>query len=491
MATVDSTGQNNSGTTTLSMTMPTPISANDLIIVFLCINATATSTGVTPATPSGYTSIGTQACSASQGYAWYKIAAGTEAGTTMSFTTSAGAGTKQILQVMVLSGTGVTWSLANSTTAADNTSSASRTAPSLSFSGANVSTVHLIWDKSAAPGTSWTVPTGFTGEVATYQTGAGALTAITALSNTNTVSSPQATATYTQTAVGSQGGMFTIAFNAAPTGGGGGGGTTPSSSDTGHVVSMQSVSVVGGGAAIAYVDSNSSNVNASSGTVTIPSTTGAGQVALAFLDVNTTNTAAPTVPSGWTQIGFVTSTSMMSVAYWRVLSSSDPGSVFAVSWGSTTRICTSVTVFSGVMTSAPIDAFAHAVITSGSASTAHPTPTITVGSTGAVAVEHATDKAATGNTSWTVPSGYTDHSAAALSPTTVTSPNVSCDTGNSTSTFSAGGTAGGNTWTSGQSAQGITWTITLKPGTTGSSGSATEFFAKAGAWVALPSFTLS
>lgn len=445
MATVSASAEHdNSGATSISITMPTPIAAGDLIVVFLAANTTAANAGVTPATPSGYTSIGTEIQSSSQGYGFYKVAAGTEAGTTLSFTTSS-AGSKQLLHVMVLSGSGgITWTLANATTALDNTSETAHTAPANTFSGSNVSIVHFVWEKSSTPGTAWTPPTGFTNEVTTFQTGGGALTAVTALSNTNTVTSPQAAVAYTETTATAQAGMFTVAFNGAPSGGGGGG---------------------GGGGTIAFVDKAVNNQNTSTATVVVPSLAAGGDVALLFYDINTSSTTNPPAPTGWTQIATLeNSGTAASLAYYKVLTSGDLGSTVSLDWGSTTKITTTMVVYSGVSTTTPIDGSNFAPQTTASAN--HTTPTVTVVTTGALAVEHAFDKGATGNTSWTTPGADTLRATEAISG----SANPSAVTGEVTSTFTSGGTAGGNTWVSGQVYVGGTWTIVLRPGTAPSGG---------------------
>jgi PKD repeat protein len=109
--------------------------------------------------------------------------------------------------------------------------------------------------------------------------------------------------------------------------------------------------------------------------LTVPSQTAAGDVMVLTLAQTTTSTW--TTPAGWTQVDTSTSGSLLSTLWVRTATASDPGSTVQVTSGAYSHASLNLSVYSGVSTSNPITAVAHA----GDTNTAtHVSPTITAAS---------------------------------------------------------------------------------------------------------------
>ena len=133
---------------------------------------------------------------------------------------------------------------------------------------------------------------------------------------------------------------------------------------------------------IAAVGSASSESSSSRTSVTVnrPPGTQAGHVMVAAVAVNG-DVATITAPAGWTLIrNDVVGTAVRQAIYFRVATSSEPGS-YTWTLSAWRRAAAGITTYSGVSTSSPVDA--HGALTTGRASTAVTAPSLLVASSNA------------------------------------------------------------------------------------------------------------
>lgn len=432
----------NPNASTWNISLPTSAAAGNLALIFYDIN---TSSVTNPTGPTGWTQLGTiQSAGTAATVAYWKfLTSGDITAGTVSL--AWGSSTKAAISIVCYSGVDTTTPIDAWNVNVQTGLTTSHTTPTITIVTTGSEVIEHAWDKGSTGNTTWTAPSGYTARSTEAISSSANPSCVSGDSN-STFSAAASAGGNTWTSGASYiGGTYTVALR--PSGGGGGG---------------------GGGGTIAFVDESVNNQNTSTATITVPPFAVGGNLALMFFDINTSSTTNPPVPSGWTQIATIeNSGSSASLAYWKFLTTGDLGSTVSLNWGSTTKITSTMVCYSGVNTTTPIDGSNFAP--QSTATTTHTTPTVSVVTTGALAVEHAYDKGATGNTSWTTPAADTLRAIEAIAG----SANPSAATGEVTSTFTSGGTAGGNTWTSGQSYVGGTWTILLRPSSAPSGGAIT------------------
>lgn len=158
---------------------------------------------------------------------------------------------------------------------------------------------------------------------------------------------------------------------------------------------------------ISFVAATSTTANATSESVTVPAAVSAGN-GLVLIATGAAGSAL-TGPTGWTQVGSASTSSIASAVWERVATSTDPGSTVTVKFPSQYKGSVHLLAYSGTNQANPVVAFAGS--TSVTAGTSYRTPTTTSPLSGDVVVSAwaAKSSAVTG---WTVPAGQTVRSTA-------------------------------------------------------------------------------
>jgi Malectin domain/PKD domain len=204
---------------------------------------------------------------------------------------------------------------------------------------------------------------------------------------------------------------------------------------------------------IAFVASATTNANAATETVTVPSAVTQGDGLLLFA---TGATAGPlTGPTGWTLVGTSPSGAVTTSVWERVATGTDAGTTVSVGFGGTVHGTVQLVAYSGTDTTAPV---LQSAVNSASAPASMTTPTLTDSTSGTWVVSYWTTKSSV-VTTWTVPASQTSRSVAnGTGSGRINS--VIVDSGTPVSQ----GTVGGLTATTDQTAGATdSWTIVLKP----------------------------
>lgn len=165
---------------------------------------------------------------------------------------------------------------------------------------------------------------------------------------------------------------------------------------------------VGATAAIALRGTPTTNTSVAANVATIavnkPTGVIAGDVMIATVAVDAQNQTAFTVPSGWTLILHSNNGTTVTVnSYWKAVAATD-GASFSWSWTGATRAAASITAYSGVDSSAPIDV--TGVNATGSGTAVAATSITTVSANAWVVGIFAGDAAAT--VTWTPPASMNE-----------------------------------------------------------------------------------
>lgn len=201
----------------------------------------------------------------------------------------------------------------------------------------------------------------------------------------------------------------------------------------------------------------SPNVNSKDFRVTVPAGVQGGDGLVMFLSVNSAS-AVVSAPSGqgWTALQSLTSQSMRTVAWQKVASPSDAGSVVSVPLSSYAKGQLVVHAYDGTSTTAPVQVFAAEAETVSQAT--HTTPTVEVAQGGGWLVSYWADKSAS-SPGWTAPTGEVVRNASVGDGFGRIS-TLSTDGGEAVSA----GTVGGVTATSGAPSNAATmWSVALAP----------------------------
>jgi hypothetical protein len=160
--------------------------------------------------------------------------------------------------------------------------------------------------------------------------------------------------------------------------------------------------------AVAYIDKSLINDRqsavTSSGTVTIPATAAAGQVALVLL-TNSTTTATVTPPAGWTLVAGpdTGSTTIIAWLYGKELTAADLGATVTFAASVSGRFIGCLYTFSG----ATLSGEAHAVVAPASTVTAWPIAVVAAAAAGEIVALFAGRSGSTTVPTGAVPAGYT------------------------------------------------------------------------------------
>ena len=189
--------------------------------------------------------------------------------------------------------------------------------------------------------------------------------------------------------------------------------------------------------------------------VTVPASAHAGDSMLLVFSDNASSTW--TSPgAGWTQVGTtLVNKTVASTAWVKPVQAGDPDSKVTLTAGSTNKAILSLSVYSGVSATNPVDAFGSIGDAGG---TQHASPTVTAGA-GDTVVTWWTDKSA-GTTSWTPPAGVVKRDEAY---DTGTSGNYSLLLADSGGPVAAGSYGGLTATTDISSDKTAMWTIALRP----------------------------
>jgi hypothetical protein len=203
---------------------------------------------------------------------------------------------------------------------------------------------------------------------------------------------------------------------------------------------------------IGFVGSSTYDANGTSGTVTIPAATQAGDALLLFESHASTSLTA-SAPAGWTLVGSTSTGNLRSAVFEKTATAADASSPVTVTFSGTVKAEVMVADYTNTAGS-PIET----AVSSTAASTAtHTTPAVSGLTAGTWVVSFWTDKSTT-TSSWTPPAGVTQRavvygtSGGAISA-------LLADSGAGVSGSYPGQTATTNV-TSGSAAQ---WTIALTP----------------------------
>ena len=159
--------------------------------------------------------------------------------------------------------------------------------------------------------------------------------------------------------------------------------------------------------AIAFVGSSGTTANASTETVTVPSSVTAGDDLL--LAATGVTTSSLTAPAGWTLVGTEPNPVMSTSVWSRVATAADAGTSVKVTFPTAVKGSVQLLAYSGTDPTSPVDAFTAA--TDHVDATSATTPAVTVPTTGDWVVSLWSVKSSA-VTSWTGPGGATVRNAA-------------------------------------------------------------------------------
>ena len=151
---------------------------------------------------------------------------------------------------------------------------------------------------------------------------------------------------------------------------------------------------------IAFRATAGNQVNATSGTVTVPASVQAGD---RMVLVMTSNSSTVTYgdPAGWTLVDSATTTGVSTRVYSKAATVADAGSAVTVTAGGVNKMDLRLAAYANAGGVA-----AHAMALDTTAQTSHTTPTVTVTGSGAWVLSYWADKSSS-TTAWTAPAGQT------------------------------------------------------------------------------------
>lgn len=226
---------------------------------------------------------------------------------------------------------------------------------------------------------------------------------------------------------------------------------------TDSVTHSVSVTVTSTGAQIGFVGASHSPAGISATkSVKVPAAAEVGDTMLLVMTTQTTVTWSDP-GAGWTQVGSpITNVTIRSTAWTRTVVAGDPGSTITLTGSKSERLALSLSVYSGVSTSDPVDAFAQSVDPGG---TSHTTPNVTA-SAGDWVVSLWTDKSSAVS-AWSVPSSLTERDTAT---DTGAGGRMSFAAADSAGPVASGSYGGMTATTNASSDKAIMWSIALTPG---------------------------
>jgi PKD repeat protein len=171
--------------------------------------------------------------------------------------------------------------------------------------------------------------------------------------------------------------------------------------------SSQQVSPSAGAAPITFRASAMANGNATTESVTVPSSVQSGDGMLLF--ATGANAATLTAPAGWTLVGqSPSSTTSLTTAVWRkVATGSDAGATVSVGFGAVIHGNVQLVAYDGTNSTNPV---AQSQVLTSTTATSVTSPSVTIGSGGSWVVTYWAAKSST-VTSWTTPGSQTSRSA--------------------------------------------------------------------------------
>lgn len=206
--------------TDVLVTYPATVVAGDAMLLFVAYSGTA----ITCITPSGWTLVAGpfDKSTVLRGYLFSKVAAGTEASTTLTITASASGATKRYAQLGAWSGTSSS-PVGVSASFVETTAGTTHSAATVNLTPSNCWIVEFIADRGSPGSTGWTQPSGYS--LRDTQVGTGGGGATLGLADSNATVTPSGTAgggTWTGTLSTANALGFTVAIQpqglSAPTG---------------------------------------------------------------------------------------------------------------------------------------------------------------------------------------------------------------------------------------------------------------------------------
>lgn len=357
--------------TTHTVAMPSGVVAGDALVLFDTINNTT----YTESVPEGWTLEGTTVVNGARTRVWSRTATSQSASTPVTISVSSTAFVD--LQVLAYTGTDPIDPVTLSAGAAETTSTASHTTPTLS-NVPEASAIVSYWTDKSAGTTSWTPPAGQTVRGRFSGTGPGHLTHL-ATDSAATASGTYGGLTATADTADIRAMMWTLALAPA-------GSELPPEEP----------------AEVTYVGGSISNRNARRHTVTVPRGVNGGDTLLLFDTVNTT-AVTESAPAGWTLEGVTTVNGARTRVWSRTATATSAGSAVTVTLPRNAMVALQLLAYSGTAAGDGVTASAGSSETVRRA--AHTTPTLSGVAAGSVVVSYWTDKSAS-TTTWTAPSDH-------------------------------------------------------------------------------------
>lgn len=442
----------------LSVTVPPAVSPYDALLLFATVNNG--SVGVAePFGVGGWTRLGTVVDESIQTVVWTKAAAPGDAGANL--TVNLGSTQKMNLSLLAYTGTDPTNPVLEWAGAPEQAMTASHTTPSLTTIRDGSWIVSYWADKTSAT-TDWSPPGGETVRRETFGSGGGRITMLATDTGSSHPAGSYGGKTATANSSNSKATMLTVALNpvsettnqrpiAAFTSicdalvcgfdgsdsidtdgsvvsyewdfGDGSTGTGIAPNHTYGAFGTYAVTLTvtdNEGASdtetadihvtdpnvadIAFVGSDTTVGNAINHNLNVPANAQPGDSLVLFVSVNseTATVNDPSGVTGWTRLGVVSSDTLQTVAWAKVVQTGDPGKRLTVTLGGTQKTTSILAAYSGTDPTSPIHRVASAPETA--RNSGHTTPQVTTATDGAWIVSYWTDKTSA-TTAWVLPAG--------------------------------------------------------------------------------------
>jgi PKD repeat protein len=180
--------------------------------------------------------------------------------------------------------------------------------------------------------------------------------------------------------------------------------------DNGGATGSTARTVTPSAAAVGFLAAARTNANATSFTVTVPATVGAGDALLLFLTGNSAATVSEPSGTGWAPIGSVNGTDLVGRGWRKVATASDAGQTVTITSSALLKADVTLLAYRGTSATAPVAAAAVGSETISRAG--HTTPAVTVPAGAGWLVSYWADKSSA-TTTWTVPDGVTSRGVSA------------------------------------------------------------------------------
>ena len=190
-----------------SITLPAGIQAGDTMVLFMTVNSISGTLGA----PAGWTLLETKDGTATRGRAWTRQATASDAGATVSVTSSALV--KDAMAVSVYRSAGGTSAVTASASTAGTTSATSHTTPSVDVAQAGSWLVSSWSEKSTTDPQTWTAPAESTSRATPAATGSGKVSSLLADSNAPVPTGTAAGRTATTSAPGGGTQLFSVVIS--------------------------------------------------------------------------------------------------------------------------------------------------------------------------------------------------------------------------------------------------------------------------------------